>query len=344
MDQQLTNRDGVIRYLLGEADAGERGQVEKSFAADDTFFDFVIIEDQLIVDYLNGRLEERQRELFESNYLTASNGRRERVALARSLMNSAAGWEAERVDEQGAPGVGATSWGASVSRFFQTPQFAVLMVALAFVIVVTLFLKSQRKQLAALEQRLQMEQREFQQQRQRQAEDLSRQEEELRRQRDELEELRAQNEGLKRHGEELARVVEKYERDSEAKKAAGRPGHSETAQRSQKDFPLDPSGERGSTQSSTPVIKSGGRIRLYLKQRGASYESYTAELESESSPGSPKEFPSLTVQDMRFGKVVVLTLATRGLKPGAYVIALYGYNQQQGSRRSPVDSYHFRIK
>jgi hypothetical protein len=344
MDQQLTNRDGFIRYLLGEIGAEEQEQVEKSFADEDTFFDFILIEDQLIVDYLNGRLTERQRELFQRNYLTASNERREQVALAQSLMDHAGEWETSGGGEAGEEHETASATteqprGARVRRFILVPQFAL---ALAALIVAFVVLLNQRRQITALEEQLRAEQRGFQQQQQ--DAELSRQAEELLRQRAELEELRAQYEELKRDRDELARVIETYKRDPGAERATGQPERPELASLPPMDVALDGSGGRGGNTPFRPSIKRGRSVNLYLKQSGTLYESYSARLEREDAPGSPKEFPGLSLRDTRFGRAVVLTLATRELKSGDYVIALFGHTQQQGVARTSVDSYHFRIE
>src|SRR5690349_20340115 len=90
--EDVTNHELMIRYLLGTATAAERTQVEESFADDDTFFRFTSIEDQLTYDYLNNRLSETDKTLFEKNYLRGSSEREERFLFAKTLIEYGDTW------------------------------------------------------------------------------------------------------------------------------------------------------------------------------------------------------------------------------------------------------------
>jgi hypothetical protein len=76
----------LIRYLLGELSKDERAEIEDDYVATTESFDQLLVaEDQLIDDYVRGRLAEKDRRLFEKNFLSTS-GRRERVRSARALL------------------------------------------------------------------------------------------------------------------------------------------------------------------------------------------------------------------------------------------------------------------
>lgn len=76
----------VYRYLLDELPDAERAPVEERCFADDRFFVFVnACEEELIRDYLRGRLAAADRQRFERKYLTSA-ALRERVEFSHALM------------------------------------------------------------------------------------------------------------------------------------------------------------------------------------------------------------------------------------------------------------------
>src|SRR5436190_7635438 len=90
--EDVTNRNLLIRYFLGTATEAERTGVEESFADDEAFFDLTMTEDQLVYDYLNGRLQKVDKDLFEKNYLGHSREREERFLLAKTLIQYGDVW------------------------------------------------------------------------------------------------------------------------------------------------------------------------------------------------------------------------------------------------------------
>jgi hypothetical protein len=77
----------IRRYLLGELSGKELDDIEKQlFLNADSLDELLAAEDELIDLYLLGKLSAEQKKLFESNFLV-SNSRRERLALARSVMD-----------------------------------------------------------------------------------------------------------------------------------------------------------------------------------------------------------------------------------------------------------------
>jgi hypothetical protein len=77
------------KYVLGAATADERDAIERAyFERAEVLSGVSAAEDDLIDDYLSGRLESPEREQFESHYLSTPSHRR-RVAVMRAIRNAA---------------------------------------------------------------------------------------------------------------------------------------------------------------------------------------------------------------------------------------------------------------
>lgn len=75
----------IMRYLLGQCSEEEQIHIEGRYLSDDGFLELVLLaEEELIDNYVQGRLNERQREQFETYYLVTDE-RREKMAFAVSL-------------------------------------------------------------------------------------------------------------------------------------------------------------------------------------------------------------------------------------------------------------------
>lgn len=75
----------LMHYLLGDLSEGERTELEDLYLADQGVFDRLqAAEDDLIDEYVNGRLSKKETSLFETNFLTSPE-RIERVRSARAL-------------------------------------------------------------------------------------------------------------------------------------------------------------------------------------------------------------------------------------------------------------------
>lgn len=79
----------LTQYLLGDLSNEERIEVEDRYLSDEKFFDDLLVaEDELIDDYVRGRMSRADRERFERNFL-CSTARMGRVKSARALMRFA---------------------------------------------------------------------------------------------------------------------------------------------------------------------------------------------------------------------------------------------------------------
>ncbi|MBO0798375.1 MAG: hypothetical protein J2P31_06090 [Blastocatellia bacterium] len=80
------NDQRIIQYLLNELPEEDQVRFEDEYLEDDALFEQVrAVEEELIEDYVRGRLTERVRRLFERHYL-ASEQRRARLESARQLI------------------------------------------------------------------------------------------------------------------------------------------------------------------------------------------------------------------------------------------------------------------
>jgi anti-sigma factor RsiW len=84
---QASERE-MVKYFLGQLSPDQERQIEECYFANEELFDRLqAIKEELIDDYLQGKLSDEMHQLFERNFL-ASPARRQQVEFARSLMNS----------------------------------------------------------------------------------------------------------------------------------------------------------------------------------------------------------------------------------------------------------------
>jgi hypothetical protein len=79
------SQDLPMRYLLGQLSESEQERIEQTYLADESWQErLAVAEDDLIDDYVRGRLGASDRTAFESHFLNSPR-RHERVAFARAL-------------------------------------------------------------------------------------------------------------------------------------------------------------------------------------------------------------------------------------------------------------------
>jgi hypothetical protein len=85
MQQPQQSDEVIVRYLLGLAREDECEEVETAYLSDEGEWERIeAAEDELIEDYLDGRLELEERHGFEEHFLN-SRQRREKLHFARTL-------------------------------------------------------------------------------------------------------------------------------------------------------------------------------------------------------------------------------------------------------------------
>jgi hypothetical protein len=131
--QRTTEHDErMTRYLLGDLPETEQIAVEQEYFADPEKFEEVWAAENDIVDrYLRGRLSRGERDLFERNYLQSPK-HRERVAVARKLLEAADRW----VSESGRAVVPAPSRLTETLKALVSPRF--LAPAAAFLLLLSI--------------------------------------------------------------------------------------------------------------------------------------------------------------------------------------------------------------
>ncbi len=152
VEQALDNEEMMVRYLLGELSEEEGAKLEDEYFARDDFFEqLLVVEDDLIDDYVRGELSASRRACFEKHFLSMPQ-RRERVGFARELLRPAAQTSASThpatVNDR------TLSWWQSM---FPLPRFslavaAVLLVAVALAGIWFAFDRNERRARLAREE------------------------------------------------------------------------------------------------------------------------------------------------------------------------------------------------
>ena len=142
MQLEPKEQDTLRQYLLGRLPSGEAGPLEERLLTDSAFYEeLLILEDELIDQYVRGEQSEEDRESFQSHFLLTAE-RQRKTRFARSLKQYLDGLE-PALSEQPAGGArasdGATSTPDTVSgkrSFFSFfSQYPVLSYSLAAALV-----------------------------------------------------------------------------------------------------------------------------------------------------------------------------------------------------------------
>src|SRR5215217_7102849 len=95
----------IRRYLLGELDNGARDEVEQRLMTDHDYKEEVlIVEEELLEDYVSGALDQRERDLFLQNYLTTPL-QKQKLRIAQALDKRATQSAARPAGISGSPNV-----------------------------------------------------------------------------------------------------------------------------------------------------------------------------------------------------------------------------------------------
>lgn len=96
MKPDIQPHEGIREYLLGQSTSEDSVRVEERlWEDDDVYQELLIVEDELVDQYLAGLLTNEERESFE-NHFAASPDRREKLRFARNLKKYVSRVEADR--------------------------------------------------------------------------------------------------------------------------------------------------------------------------------------------------------------------------------------------------------
>ena len=99
METKATQQQTIREYLLGDLAGAQQAQFEERLLTSDAVYDeLVIIEDELIDDYLREELSASERESFESHFLAAPE-HQEKLRFARTFTKYVAAENAVRPPE-----------------------------------------------------------------------------------------------------------------------------------------------------------------------------------------------------------------------------------------------------
>jgi hypothetical protein len=137
MEERHTEEELLVRYLLGQLPEEEQDRVEDRYAVDEDFFEeLLIIETELIDQYVKDELPGRARQQFET-YFLSSPSRFERLDTARTMMR----WLATAPVSTTQPSTHreARSWFQNLSPFWKNRT---LQLATGIAIVAVVFASS----------------------------------------------------------------------------------------------------------------------------------------------------------------------------------------------------------
>lgn len=321
------NENLMTQYLLGELSEEEKLQLEETFFTDDDSFEQLLaLEDELRYDYAQGGLTPQQRRQFEQRFLTLP-GEPQRVAVAKAVLDRVAEIEPVRTPVRAVVTEEKPSFfqsllalfglQSSMMQFGMAAACILLLLGGSWLFYQTVRLRSQVQELEVA--RADQEQQRIQQERQA-AEQRARGEQ----LNEQLETERRKREGLE---QELAKQKEQSTRESENPSSAPATFLS---------FLLTPGLSRDidSTKRLTiPPDITQLRLQLTLKRSG-DYQGYQAVLQTLDGANLwSRNLPRSA------GRAVTVTVPTKLLPPGDYMIVLKG--KTADGQMEEVDEYHF---
>ncbi|MCB1024187.1 MAG: hypothetical protein KDB79_07350 [Acidobacteria bacterium] len=131
MPKKTNNKKLIENFFLGNMPEDERFEFEERFVADAEFFDEVkAFEDDLIENYVRGWLDPQQRSTFEKRFLTTKK-RRENVEFARVFIDKLSGLSgrSQVVELRNAVADRESGWQKIIAYLF-SPKFALTAAAL----------------------------------------------------------------------------------------------------------------------------------------------------------------------------------------------------------------------
>ena len=310
------NEKAIRRYLLGELTEAEQIQLEQQYFSDaDIFEQFLVIEDQLIDDYIRGQLGRRDCDRFEKHFL-ASAKRRERVELARSLIKTVSRPSAARAQGSSAP---LPLWQSLLAAArLMSPALRLSFAVVALVLI------SGLTWLALEHVRL----------------------------RNQLEQLKAEQAAQQQREDELRRLAENVssggqsndtnQPDRNANQNQAEPLSRQPSPRAVFSFELSPLLQRSGAGMGRVVIpESVHTLQLKLSfDAGGEYKNYRVAIRT--AEGSEiLARTNLRARSSHSGELIILSLPARSFPRGEYVLSLTGVTAS-GSVES-IEDYSFGV-
>jgi hypothetical protein len=327
MEKELNNKTAIRRYLLGDISDEERQQIECRILTDGEYFGQVsVLEEELVDEYVRGKLSAKEQRKFEYYFLSNSEGV-EQVRLATDLRTYALKTRPSESRHPGAERVEPTVRQFRLLDYFR-PGVSVNRYALAVLILLFLLagswliinLRQSQNQVAQLraqspvatarEQELQERLAEQQARNDRLVEDLKREQD----QRAKLEQELLATKGSQKNSQEqntLAAII------------------------------LTPGRVRGSSNSSKLVIRpTVERVQFQLVLRADSYDSFKASLKTGNGQVVRTSAP-LKAQSLGRRKVVQVSLPANLLSSGDFLLQLQG--TAGDGNYEEAGNYYFRV-
>ncbi len=324
MNSVKIQREFITRYLLGNLSESEQLAIEEEYFADHEKYEQIReVENELVDDYVRGRLAGPERARFDQYYLSTPK-HLERVAFARLLIR-AADEAVEDLHEPAADGADAAgSWWQRLIETFHRPRFfPVLAMAMLLLTLGMVWLFVERTRLSRQVASLQNEQT-IQAQHSR---DLAQQKQQL----------EEQMVATRRRGDELSieqeRLRERLRKAEMQQVESARP-----AQPTFLSFMLLPSQVRGSGNSQQLTVPGGTpQVRLQMKLESRDYRSYEVKLR-EVDGGEIFSRQALKSTGSR----ISVKVPARRLTRGDYILTLSGVNPT--GETAEINRYFFRVQ
>lgn len=319
MKEVSRDHELIVQYLLGELSEEEKMRLEQQYFADDDFFEqLLIVEGDLIDSYVRAELYGGERQRFETFFL-ASPPRRQRVELARALVEHAT--ESSLAMSAAAQARKPSPWWQSLRDMLGARHRAVTLAFAAAVLVIAVggsLLIVETLQLRNRVEHLQSDRAE-----------ALRREQELKRQ-------------LAEHGSNSEQLADELGRERSQRELLEQ--ELAKAQRSTLSaitFILTPDLVRGTGEPKRLTIPPrADLVRMRLEFDRDDHKSYRGVIETVEgnriwSSGSLKARP------VKSGKAVTLGVPASLFAKGDYILTLSGVNADGSSE--PVGEYYFNI-
>jgi hypothetical protein len=318
MEQNLLNESTMLRFLLDLLPEEDRVRVEESFFQDDSSFEELsALEDDLIDDYVRGRLSVDTRKAFEEK-LRSSLRWQQRVAFAQALDR--------QIGEQASRAKAASSGSTSFFRVLidgfrgQGSSFKVVLAAVGLIVLGAVISLAWRVVLQQTTlQRAQTERQNLQ---------------------TTVDDLKGQIAGLQRRDQDLSRQLDEERRKNEEFESK-RPGSAALGMVAS--FVLRAGLVRGSDSVMHFNVPPAARtVRLQLELDPAdNYPDYRAELRTAKGT-AVATLDLLRTRVTGAGKTVTIEVPAQSLPVGEYEVGLLGRVEQ--GKFEQIAYYYFDIQ